>query len=159
MWLDDGFCLWWSRKYLGGGAIFCEQALSSLSRTFSSGFFLSAFIIMDAVPKGLTALTHYKTTNFTLFQAERVCRQQLQIWRKWQKIIQMGRKHCGKRRNCSLQAISPFPTVFSKGLFPRGVKRCHCAGMGKHMEKLSCRHPCPFIVNQLLTVFTTTKNY
>ena len=27
-------------------------------------------------------------------------------------------------------AISPFPTVFSKGLFPRGVKRCHCVGMG-----------------------------
>ena len=22
------------------------------------------------------------------------------------------------------------PTVFSKGLFPRGVKRCHCVGMG-----------------------------
>ena len=42
----------------------------------------------------------------------------------------MGRKHCEKRRNCSLRAISPFPTVFSKGLFPRGVKRCHCVGMG-----------------------------
>ena len=25
-------------------------------------------------------------------------------------------KHCGKRRNCSLRAISPFPTVFSTGL-------------------------------------------
>ena len=37
----------------------------------------------------------------------------------------------GKRRNCSLRAISPFPTVFSKGLFPRGVKRCQCVGMGK----------------------------
>ena len=47
-----------------------------------------------------------------------------------QKVIQTGRKHCGKRRNCLLQAISPFPTVFSKGLFPRGVKRCHCVGMG-----------------------------
>ena len=34
----------------------------------------------------------------------------------------MGRKHCGKRRNCSLQAVSPFPTVFSKGLFPRASK-------------------------------------
>ena len=41
----------------------------------------------------------------------------------------MGRKHCGKRRNCSLRAISPFPTVFSKRLFPRGVKRCHGVGM------------------------------
>ena len=35
-----------------------------------------------------------------------------------------------ERRNCLLRAISPFPTVFSKGLFPRGVKRCHCVGMG-----------------------------
>ena len=26
--------------------------------------------------------------------------------------------------------ISPFPIVFSKGLFPRGVKRRHCVGMG-----------------------------
>ena len=26
--------------------------------------------------------------------------------------------------------IAYFPTVFSKGLFPRGVKRCHCVGMG-----------------------------
>ena len=43
----------------------------------------------------------------------------------------MGRKHCGKRRNCSLRAISSFPTVFSKGLFPRGVKRCHCVGRVK----------------------------
>ena len=32
------------------------------------------------------------------------------------KSIQMGRKHCGKRRNCSLRAISPFPTMFSKDL-------------------------------------------
>ena len=41
-----------------------------------------------------------------------------------------NRKHCGKRRNCSLRAISPFPTVFSKGLFPRDVKGCHSVGMG-----------------------------
>ena len=34
----------------------------------------------------------------------------------------MARKHCGKSRNCSLRAISPFPTVFSKGLFLRASK-------------------------------------
>ena len=33
-----------------------------------------------------------------------------------------GRKHCGKRRNCSLRAISPFPVVFSKGLYCKQVK-------------------------------------
>ena len=33
-----------------------------------------------------------------------------------------GRKHCGKRRNCLLQAISPFPTVFPKNLYSKHVK-------------------------------------
>ena len=75
-------------------------------------------------------VTHYQTTNFRLFQTEKVCRRQFYIKRKWQKVIQMGRKHCGKRKNCSLRAISPFRTVFSKGLFPMGDKRCHCVGMG-----------------------------
>ena len=28
-------------------------------------------------------------------------------------------------------AISPFPKAFSKGLFPRGVKRPHCVRMGQ----------------------------
>ena len=79
-------------------------------------------------PFSTCPLTHYQMTNFRLFQIERLCRRQFQIRRKWQKVIQTGRKHCGKRRNCSLQAICPFPTVFSKGLFPRGVKRCHCVG-------------------------------
>ena len=27
--------------------------------------------------------------------------------------------------------ISPFPKVLSKGLFPRGVKMCHCVGKGE----------------------------
>ena len=80
--------------------------------------------------KGGIALTHYQTTNFRLFQTERVFRQQFQILQKWKKVIQTGGKHCGKRRNCSLRAISLFPIVFSKGLFPRGVKRCHCVGIG-----------------------------
>ena len=30
--------------------------------------------------------------------------------------ICLSRKHCGKRRNCSLRAISPFPTMFSKAV-------------------------------------------
>ena len=29
-----------------------------------------------------------------------------------------------------VQAISPFPTAFSKGFFPRCVKKCHYVGMG-----------------------------
>ena len=38
-------------------------------------------------------LTCYQTTNFRLFQTERVCRRQFQILQKWQKVIQTGRKH------------------------------------------------------------------
>ena len=59
----------------------------------------------------LHRLTHYQTTNFSLSKLK-VCRRQFQIWRKWQQVIRKGRKHCGKRRNCSLRAISPFPSVF-----------------------------------------------
>ena len=42
----------------------------------------------------------------------------------------MGRKHCGKRRNCSSRAISPFPTVFSKDFYCRHVKTRACLGKG-----------------------------
>ena len=43
----------------------------------------------------------------------------------------MDRKHCGKSRNCSLQAISPFPTMFSKDLH---VKTRACLGKGYDLE-------------------------
>ena len=36
------------------------------------------------------------------------------LWTNRNTIIGLSRKHCGKRRNCSLRAISPFPTMFSK---------------------------------------------
>ena len=59
-------------------------------------------------------LTHHQTTNFRLFQTERVCRRQFQIWRKWQKVIKTGRKHCGKRRNFSF-SHSVFKRLVSQG--------------------------------------------
>ena len=34
----------------------------------------------------------------------------------------MGRKHCENRRNCSLRAVSPFPTAFSEDFYHRHVK-------------------------------------
>ena len=39
-------------------------------------------------------------------------------------------KHYGKRRNCSLRAISPFPAVFSKDLYCRHLKTRACLGKG-----------------------------
>ena len=32
-------------------------------------------------------------------------------------VIGLSRKHCGKRRNCSLRAISLFPKMFSKAVY------------------------------------------
>ena len=50
---------------------------------------------------------------------------------KWQKVLQMFRKQCGKRRNCSLLAICPFPTVLSKILYCRHVKTRACFRNGQ----------------------------
>ena len=38
--------------------------------------------------------------------------------------------HCGKRRNCSLREISPFPALFSKDLYCRQVKTGICLQKG-----------------------------
>ena len=47
----------------------------------------------------------------------------------------MGRKHCGKRRNCSLRAISPFPSVF-KRLVSQGHQKASLSGNGlNHLQR------------------------
>ena len=38
------------------------------------------------------------------------------IWTNEDTIFWLSRKHCGKRRNCSLRGMSSFPTVFSKAV-------------------------------------------
>ena len=55
--------------------------------------------------------------------------------RKWQNVLQMCRKHCEKRRNCSSRAISPISTVFSKDLYCRHVKTMACLEKGSHIEE------------------------
>ena len=49
---------------------------------------------------------------------------------KMEQVPQKGRKHCGKRKNCLLRAISPFPTVFSKDMHCRHVTTRACLGKG-----------------------------
>ena len=68
--------------------------------------------------------------HFRFFQLKRFCRRQFQISGKWQKVLQKNRKYCGKRRNCLLWAISPFPTVFSRELYCRHIKIRVCLGKG-----------------------------
>ena len=79
-----------------------------------------AFILL------VQTLTLSQTTNFRLIQIERVCRRQFQFYWKWQEALQTGRKNYGKRRNCSLWAISSFATVFSKGLYCKHIKTRAC---------------------------------
>ena len=51
--------------------------------------------------------------NFRLVQIKTNCRRHLKVHLKWKISIMWVRKHCEKRRNCLLQAISPFLTMFS----------------------------------------------
>ena len=67
-------------------------------------------------------------TNFGLVQTERV--HNFKLDENGRNLYEWVRKHCGKRRNCSLRAISSFPTVFSKDLFCRHVKTRACLGKG-----------------------------
>ena len=52
-----------------------------------------------------------------------------------------------KRRNCSLRAISPFPTVFSKDLYCRHVKTRAC--LGKSFNSLFLRVCCTSLFKTL----------
>ena len=48
-----------------------------------------------------------------------------------------GRKHCEKRRNCLLQAISPFLTMFSSSLERQNAVLC---GNGLTLELVKDSH-------------------
>ena len=119
-----------------------KHTMSSLTYSIS---FLLHWTLHQAV-----SLTLSQTTNFRLFQTEKVCRRQFWIWWKWQTVFQMGRKHCGKRRNCSLRAISHLPTVFSKDLYCRHVKCRACFGKGYLLCKLDKNLSMFYFVNPQL---------
>ena len=55
------------------------------------------------------------------------------VWKNYGMYVQRCRKHCGKRRNCSLRAIFSFLTVFSKDFYCKHVKRRTCLGKGQYI--------------------------
>ena len=71
-------------------------------------------------------LTHNQTTNFRLFQTDH----NFKFDENGRKLSKQAENTVGKGEIACYNAISSFLTVFSKGLFPRGIKRCHCVGMG-----------------------------
>ena len=76
-----------------------------------------------------SCLTHYKTTNFRLFRIERLADDNFKFDENGRKLSKPVENTVGKGEIACYEQF-PVPTVFSKGLFPRGVKRCHCVGMG-----------------------------
>ena len=46
----------------------------------------------------LNSVNLSQTTNFRLFQTKRICGQQYWIWWKWQKVLQLSRKHLEKEK-------------------------------------------------------------
>ena len=46
------------------------------------------------------------------------------------KFFKLVENTMGKGEIACYEQFLLFPTVFSKGLFSRGVKGCHCVGMG-----------------------------
>ena len=75
-------------------------------------------------------LTLSQMTNLDSSKTEEFADNNFNFDKKWQKVLQKGRKHCGKRRNCSLRAISPFPTMFSKDSFLPSTKNKGLLGKG-----------------------------
>ena len=65
----------------------------------------------DLVLIGLLSLTHSQMTDFRLFQTETVYKP---IGWKLQKVLQTGRKHCGKRRIACYEQFLLFPQCFQK---------------------------------------------
>ena len=52
-----------------------------------------------------------------MVQIETNCRRHLKMDLKWKISTTLGRKHCEKRRNCLLQALSPFLAIFSTAIY------------------------------------------
>ena len=85
----------------------------------------------------LLVLTHYKTTNFRLFQTETVCSGQCQIWQKWKKENQTSRNHCGEKENLLVTSNFSFShSIFKRLLFQRHQKVSLCGnGLTSWREK------------------------
>ena len=79
-------------------------------------------------------LTLYQTTKSRRFEAERADKN-FKSDENGRKFSERVEKHCGKRRNCLLRAITPFPIVFLKrrvlqtcknqALFEKGLTLYH----------------------------------
>ena len=84
----------------------------------------SIVLIMPLMQKSINSLPNKKILHWSKSKAFADDKINLNEKKKRKKmLLVMGRKHCGKRRKCWFPAFSPFPTMFSNALFPRGVSK------------------------------------
>ena len=113
------------------------------------------------------SLTHYQKTNFRLFQTERVCIRQFQIWRKWQKVIRMGRNTVGKGEIACHEQFLLSPQCFQKACFPEASKGVIVWEWVKHLllwnyvldfDEISQKCSCHCPLQNFLKKFDSFKN-
>ena len=74
-------------------------------------------------------LTHYQMTNCRLSKLKQSEDDNFEFDENTRKYSKRVENTVAKREIACYEQFLLFP-VFSKGLFPRGIKRCHCVGMG-----------------------------
>ena len=114
--------VWKSLKFVAS-----ERVKETFSSTLSKSFLYD------------TGLTHYQTTNFRLFQTERVCRRQFQTWRKWQKVIQMGKKTLREKEKLLVASNFSFSHSVFKRLVSQGRQKASLCGNGIKIYKTSSK--------------------
>ena len=78
-------------------------------------------------------------TNFRLFQFEEFADDNLKFDENGRKLSKRLENTVGKGEIARYEQFLLFP-VFSKGLFPRSVKSCHCVGMGYLLQAFEAIH-------------------
>ena len=68
------------------------------------------------------SLTNYQTTNFRLFQTERVCRPQFQFDENGRKLSKWVENTVGKGEIARYEQFLLFPQCFQKACFPGASK-------------------------------------
>ena len=67
-------------------------------------------------------LTHYQTTNFRLFQTERVCRKHFKLDENGRKTSKQAENTVGKGEIARYEQFLLFPQCFQKACFPEASK-------------------------------------
>ena len=95
-----------------------------------------------------------------MIKIETNCRRHFKVHLKWKINTIQGRKHCEKRRNCLLQAISPFLTMFSTAISSECQNVVLCDnGLSPHFSKHdSCVKPLPDMPISLRAYFSFSHN-